>query len=321
MIPSRSAEKLAIIEDAKLHITMSTLRIALDWTANTNHAPIYVALANGYYAEVGLDVEIITPDTDNYTISPATRLVRGEVHVALCPSESIISYRLAPQRIPLIAVAAMLDKDASSIATLTSSGITRPKELDGKCYASYNARFEDATVRALVRADGGKGDLRIVNEPRLDTWDYISRGNADATWIFTAWEGLLAQQSGKQINSFSLTAHEIPYGYSPVFAVRQDTVNADLVRKFLAATAKGAAFTAQQTEKAAGIVEKEVPPSARGIVSESLGLLVSGGYYRGEAWGMMAPQRWEAWVRWLVNERMLEEGISSEDLFTNEFLE
>ena len=33
----------------------------LDWTPNTNHTGVYVAVEKGYYAEEGLDVEIIQP--------------------------------------------------------------------------------------------------------------------------------------------------------------------------------------------------------------------------------------------------------------------
>ncbi|HPJ22355.1 MAG TPA: ABC transporter substrate-binding protein, partial [Clostridia bacterium] len=33
----------------------------LDWTPNTNHTGIYVALDKGYFNEAGLDVEIIQP--------------------------------------------------------------------------------------------------------------------------------------------------------------------------------------------------------------------------------------------------------------------
>ena len=37
------------------------VRIALDWTPNTNHTGIFVASALGYFAEEGLAVEILEP--------------------------------------------------------------------------------------------------------------------------------------------------------------------------------------------------------------------------------------------------------------------
>ena len=37
------------------------ITVSLDWTPNTNHTGMYVALANGYYADAGLDVKIVQP--------------------------------------------------------------------------------------------------------------------------------------------------------------------------------------------------------------------------------------------------------------------
>jgi NitT/TauT family transport system substrate-binding protein len=38
--------------------TPNTLRIALDWTPNTNHVGFYVALQKGWYEEAGISVSI-----------------------------------------------------------------------------------------------------------------------------------------------------------------------------------------------------------------------------------------------------------------------
>jgi len=35
-----------------------TITVVLDWTPNTNHTGIYVALAKGYFSEAGLNVEV-----------------------------------------------------------------------------------------------------------------------------------------------------------------------------------------------------------------------------------------------------------------------
>jgi len=93
-----------------------TIRVALDWTPNTNHTGFYVALANGYYAEAGVEVALLSPEADRYKTSPAKRVVQGEADLAITPTESIISYQL--NGIPLVAVGAILARDASAIVTL-----------------------------------------------------------------------------------------------------------------------------------------------------------------------------------------------------------
>lgn len=40
---------------------MRKITFCLDWTPNTNHTGLCVALAKGYYEDAGLDVEIVQP--------------------------------------------------------------------------------------------------------------------------------------------------------------------------------------------------------------------------------------------------------------------
>ncbi|TIU56452.1 MAG: myristoyl transferase, partial [Mesorhizobium sp.] len=51
-----------------------TVTVALDWTPNTNHVGLYVAQAKGFYAEAGLDVQILP-----YTDTAAGTLIANRV--------------------------------------------------------------------------------------------------------------------------------------------------------------------------------------------------------------------------------------------------
>ena len=44
------------------------ITFCLDWTPNTNHTGIYVAQAQGYYEEAGLDVDIVQPPEDGSSL-------------------------------------------------------------------------------------------------------------------------------------------------------------------------------------------------------------------------------------------------------------
>ena len=46
---------------------LEQITVVLDWYPNPNHTGLYVAEANGYFAEQGLDVEIVQPG-DNYAL-------------------------------------------------------------------------------------------------------------------------------------------------------------------------------------------------------------------------------------------------------------
>jgi ABC-type nitrate/sulfonate/bicarbonate transport system substrate-binding protein len=165
------------------------LRVALDWTPNTNHVGFFIAAERGWYGEAGLDVQLLSPHVDGYKTTPAAHLANGSADLACVPSESVISAATWPtshgvrEKPALVAVAALLQQDASAVVALQSSGITRPRELDGKRYASYAARYEGRLVQSLIRADGGSGSFIELTPPMLDIWPMLLAGQADATWV------------------------------------------------------------------------------------------------------------------------------------------
>jgi len=203
---------------ASSKILPNNFRIALDWTPNAGHCGIFAAQELGLFQDAGLSVAISSPAFDGYAKSPASRLATGEADLILCPSETVISMDSLTQYDSILAVARIFDRDTSSIAVRADSGITRPKDLEGKKYASYKARFEDHIVAAMVSADGGQGILDCSTPPRLECFESVLTGTHDATWIFDWWEGVIARRRGIELKTFRMEDVGIPYGPSPVLA-------------------------------------------------------------------------------------------------------
>ncbi|WKN33936.1 ABC transporter substrate-binding protein [Porifericola rhodea] len=99
------------------------------------------------------------------------------------PSESVFSYNTQKTPIPLVAIAGNLQKDTSAIISLKSHGIERPASMDGRKFASYDARFENDVVRQIVINDGGEGKLNISNPPMFSMWDSLLTGDVKTTWV------------------------------------------------------------------------------------------------------------------------------------------
>jgi len=310
---------------------MQTIELALDWTPNTNHTGFYVALAEGYYDNRGLDVSIRSPAEDDYETTPAKQVATGEATLAIAPSESVISYQTHPDYPSLQAVAAVCQTDMSAIVTLDDSGLSRPADLDGQTYASYDARFEDYIVRQLIRNDGGDGDLDIVTPPKLGIWNTLLDGEADATWVFMPWEGRMAEREGIELNAFYLDEYDVPYGYTPVLVARPDSIDAeaDQLTAFLEATAEGYTFAVENPEEAAELLKH----TANGIDNDELAFLsesqraIADAYLTADGeWGPMAHERWDDFVEWLAaneilttvdGEPLAAEALPTEALYTN----
>ena len=314
---------------------MSEIHLALDWTPNTNHTGFYVAESKGYYADRGIDLSIHSPAETDYERTPAKQVAVGDATLAIGPSESVISYQTHPEYPSLTAVAAVAQVDKSAIVTLEDSGIDRPADLDGATYASYDARFEDHIVRQLVRNDGGDGDLDITTPPKLGIWNTLLDGDADATWVFMPWEGLLAERDDVDLTPFYLEEYGIPYGYTPVLLARPGTIadDPDRLAAFLDATARGYRFAAEHPAEAADILRAE----ATGMDEDDPAFLRESQRRLAEAlltpdgeWGRMDGDRWAAFVEWLSDQGILTtlDGepipaaeLPAEELYTNGLLD
>ncbi len=315
----------------------TTIRVALDWTPNTYdpclcitienpcsphsrsiHSGLYLAIEKNLYAEQNLDVQLLPPDED-YTKTPARRLADGEVDLAICPSESCIAYNESG-RMKLQAIYAILQRDASAIA---STRVTEIKALGEGTYGSYNAKYEDAIVRAMVKAAGGNGkDMRIKNSTgKLSLFQEVRKGEIDATWIFLPWEGVEADLDGENVHAFRPEEYGVPYGYSPVIARNADSSLADdALRKFVKATAKGYEYSKRESREAVAVLGPFCrPPRTERFLEASQGSI--NGYYSdgSDRLGYMRPDKWEAWIKWLREQGLLEKDIDIGSLYTNEF--
>ncbi|MCZ8169468.1 MAG: ABC transporter substrate-binding protein [Flavobacterium sp.] len=302
---------------------METLKIALDWTPNVNHLGFFIAQEKGFYHELGLTVSFLNPQEDDYQITPGKKLELGLADLALAPLETVISLNNKSNRVDAIAVYALLQSDLSSITTLASSGINSPRELVGKTYASYKARYEDTIVQELVRHDGGQGDFTVSYPEKLGIWNTLLEGKADATWIFDNWEGVEAASRGIALQSFQLAAYGIPYGYSPVLIAKKEQLDANkaVYKKCIAATQKGYAFAQTHPEEATAILKNLVSERDRTHIDLAQTLAVTAPHF-GEngQHGFMEPERVHAFLHWLVNHELEKEVILNQTLFTNELL-
>ena len=289
---------------------MRGFELALDWTPNTNHLGVYVARAEGYYEDAGLDVTVRSPADDGYETTPAKRVATGESTVAIAPSESAISYNTHPEYPSLRSVAAVCQRDTSAIVALGDSDVDRPAALDGRTYASYDARFEDDIVRQLVRNDGGEGDIDIVTPPKLGIPNTLLDGDADATWVFMPWEGLLAERDGVSLTPFYLDEYDVPYGYTPTMLARPETLEDDAadLAAFLEATARGYEDAAADPEAAAAALQESAEgPNLddREFLEESARRLADTFLTDDGRWGVMEHERWAVFVDWLAGEEIL----------------
>ena len=116
-------------DETKAPAELETVKLQLNWTPNTNHTGFYVADELGCYAEAGVKLEILP-----YSGGNADEIVAsGQAEFGITFHNSLTL--AGPAGVPVVAVAAILQKTAEAIAVKADrADIASPKDLDGKIY-------------------------------------------------------------------------------------------------------------------------------------------------------------------------------------------
>lgn len=294
------------------------IRVVLDWTPNTNHTGMFVALEMGWYADVGLDVEFLQPPEGG-----ALAIVgAGGGEFAVSYQEGLGPALAAANPIPVTAVAALLQHNTSGIISLAQSGIYSPADLEGRVFASWGTPLVDETIRHIVTADGGDFyQVDIVVDLVTDAISALQT-RIDAIWVFYGWDALAAGLAGLDYNFINLGQFDpVLDFYTPILVAGDAFLdsNPDAVRAFLEATARGYAFAIENPDAASDILLAHAPELSEDLVRASQRFL-AGEYIAGAPrWGEIDPARWENFYTWMYERDLLGRGLGSEG-FTNEFL-
>jgi ABC-type nitrate/sulfonate/bicarbonate transport system substrate-binding protein len=305
-----------------------TVRLALDWTPNTDHTGFYVALANGWYRDAGVDLQILPYGS----LAPETLMGTGQADCGISFQDSLTFAVSAGVKIK--SVMAILQHTASAIAVLADSGISRPRELDGKTYASFGYPSEVPTLKAVIQADGGAGTFNVVTADST-AYEALYSKKADFTIPFTAWEGVEAIERGIQLRYFKFEDYGFPDFYQVVLACSNDWLAAhpDLAKRFVGATVRGFQLAADQPDNGAAILIAQNPgvfDANPNLPLDSARYLAAGGYYV-DASGKVGGQtlaEWTGYSKFLYAQGLLTDAagkpVSSPpdyaSLFTDEFL-
>ncbi|MCF6094242.1 ABC transporter substrate-binding protein [Microaerobacter geothermalis] len=309
-------QEKATEETAKQELQKVT--VMLDWFPNTNHSGLYVAKDKGFYEEQGLDVEIVQPGEG----STADQLVAaGKADFGISYQEGVTQARA--NDIPLVSIAAIIQHNTSAFASLKEAQITSPKDFEGKRYGGWGSPVEEAVLKAVMEKAGADfSKLENVTLGATDFFTSIGR-DADFEWIYYGWDGVEAERRGIDLNFIMLKDLDpaLDY-YTPVIVTNEQHVaeQKDLVKKFMAATAKGYDFAIQNPSEAADILLKNAPELNADLVKASQGWLSEKYQDDAEQWGIQKTQVWERYAQWMYDRQLIPKMIEADKSFTNEFL-
>jgi ABC-type nitrate/sulfonate/bicarbonate transport system substrate-binding protein len=309
--------------------TPDRVRIAMDWTPNTNHTGIYVAQDNGWYRDANLDVQLL-PYSDANT--PDTLVATGQADLGVSFAESVVVDRV--DGLPVKSVAAILQTNTSALASLKSSGLDNVAKLNGKRYAGFGTTYEEPILKTMMKHDGVADPTFQNITANLFGYQAIVANQADFVWIYMGWEGIQAQLDGVELNSFLVKDYGVPDYYTPVIIASEGFLkdHGDVTRRFLEATARGYEFGVTNPKEAADILIKAAPSgtfSNPELPRKSQEYLAP--FYKADQprWGLQILQKWTDFPTFLANTGLLKsaggkvikpEDLKFDEMFTNDYL-
>ncbi len=214
------------------------LTVMLDWFINPDHAPLFVALERGYFAEQDLDVEFVQPSDPN---DPPKLVAAGRADIAVSYQPQL--HLQVAQGLPLRRIATLVATPLNSLVVLADGPIQSIADLKGKKVGFSVGGFEDALLGAMLERHGlTLDDIELINVNFSLSPSLIS-GQVDA--VIGAFRNFELNQMailGRPGRAFFVEEHGVP-GYDELILVANaDHLDDPRLMRFITALEQGVQY-------------------------------------------------------------------------------
>jgi len=215
-------------------VAQDRMTVMLDWFVNPDHGPIIVAQERGYFADMELEVEIIAPANP---ADPPKMVAAGAADLAISYQPQL--HLQVAEGMPLIRVGTLVATPLNCLLVLEDGPIERIADLDGRKIGFSVSGFEEALLSTMLgQADLGMDDVELINV----NWSLspaLMSGQVDAViGAFRNFELNQMDIEGVSGRCFYPESEGVPTYDELIYVANPDTMDAEMIRRFLAATEK-----------------------------------------------------------------------------------
>jgi putative hydroxymethylpyrimidine transport system substrate-binding protein len=197
-----------------------TVQLALDFTPNAVHAPLYAAIRTGADARHGVKLVIRQPGSgpDALKLVAAGKLDLGVL--------DIHDLAIAQQQgIDVVGVGELVRKPLAAL--VTRPNISRPRDLQGHDVGVSGLPSDPAFLDAVIAHDGG--DLRRVHQITIgfNAVTAILAGKVDGAPVFWNAEGVALKERGVDVHEFRVEDYGAPAYPEVVLVTARRTLEKD----------------------------------------------------------------------------------------------
>jgi putative hydroxymethylpyrimidine transport system substrate-binding protein len=276
--------------------------LVLDFTPNAVHSGIYAAQRQGLYEDAGLDLAIRQPGES--TDAPKL-LAAGRADFAIL---DIHDLGIARERgLDIVGLMPLVQRPLAAVLARRSSGVARPRELEGHMVGVTGLPSDEAVVDSEVSADGGNPARVKRVTIGFNAVSSLAAGKVDAATGFWNAEGVALRRQGVPVRIFKVNSYGAPPYPELVLVATQETVDSrpGLVRSMVDATRRGYAFTTQNPDRALDDLLAEAPGLDRAEQAAQLRVLLPDLQPAPFDLGVLRE-----WARWDLEHGLLERPLA-----------
>jgi len=221
------------------------LTVFLDWFVNPDHAPLFVALEKGYFAEAGLEVEMLAPADPN---DPPKLVAAGAADIAISYQPQL--HIQVAEGLPLVRIGTLVATPLNSLVVLADGPIRSIADLKGGKIGFSVGGFEDALLQAMLKRHGlSLDDVTLVNVNFALSPALLS-GQVDA--VIGAYRNFELNQMdivGRPGRAFYVEEEGVPPYDELIIVANRARLDDPRLKKFMEAVERGVQFLINHPEE------------------------------------------------------------------------
>jgi ABC-type nitrate/sulfonate/bicarbonate transport system substrate-binding protein len=292
--------------------------LILDWFPNADHAGVYGAIEEDYFAEEGLEVSAVIPSDPTASLK---QVGTGRAPFAISYEPEVLIAR--SQGVPVVAVGAIVVHPLNSVIARTDRGVARPRDLEGKTVGVAGAPSDRPLLDAVVRADGGDPATVETANVGFGLSPALAAGKVDAV-IGAYWNIELVELERQEVpvTAFRLEENGVP-DYDELVVVTSDEIvreRPELVERFLRGLRAGQDWAATDQAGAVEHLAAANPDLDAELAREQVELTGDLLSPADEPTLNVSPAEWSEFAEWMLANGLLAEPVDVDEAVTDRFV-
>ncbi|MCC4244267.1 ABC transporter substrate-binding protein [Stappia indica] len=231
------------------------MTLLLDWYVNPDHGPIIIAREKGFFADEGLDVEVVAPADPS---APPKLVAAGKADLAVSYQPQI--HLQVAEGLPLKRVGTLIASPLNCLMVKDDGPVKTIADLKGRKVGYSVAGVEEAQMRAVLSRHGlTMDDIEMVNV----NWSLapsVMSGQVDA--VIGAYRNVELHQmeiEGVKGRCFFIEEEGMPSYDELIYVANPELMDKAKIVRFLAATERATQYIVNHPEESFEIYAGTAP--------------------------------------------------------------